>query len=148
MGANSKIAWTHHTFNPWIGCVKVSDGCVNCYAEQRAKRFGWNVWGANHPRRTLSKEYWRAPHRWNRDAERTGEQRLVMCGSMCDVLESSDNLDNQAALNFERAKLWELIRQTPRLTWLLITKRTENIAASCVAECVCGCAWFVLRAIT
>jgi protein gp37 len=24
MGANSKIEWTHHTFNPWWGCVKVS----------------------------------------------------------------------------------------------------------------------------
>lgn len=30
---NSKIAWTHHTFNPWIGCTKVSEDCKNCYAE-------------------------------------------------------------------------------------------------------------------
>ena len=27
MGAESKIAWTHHTFNPWMGCAKVSEAC-------------------------------------------------------------------------------------------------------------------------
>jgi protein gp37 len=27
MGKDSKIEWTHHTFNPWWGCVKVSPGC-------------------------------------------------------------------------------------------------------------------------
>lgn len=26
--------WTDHTFNPWIGCTKVSDGCKFCYAEK------------------------------------------------------------------------------------------------------------------
>jgi hypothetical protein len=30
---NSKIEWTDHTFNPWIGCTKVSPACDNCYAE-------------------------------------------------------------------------------------------------------------------
>lgn len=33
MGANSGIQWTHHTFNPWVGCTKVSPGCTHCYAE-------------------------------------------------------------------------------------------------------------------
>lgn len=32
MAENSKIEWTDHTFNPWIGCTKVSPGCKNCYA--------------------------------------------------------------------------------------------------------------------
>ena len=34
MGSNSKIEWCDHTFNPWMGCTKVSQGCANCYAEQ------------------------------------------------------------------------------------------------------------------
>ncbi|MBW7928647.1 MAG: DUF5131 family protein, partial [Fimbriimonadaceae bacterium] len=38
MGERSKIEWTHHTFNPWWGCVKVSEACKNCYAEAWAKR--------------------------------------------------------------------------------------------------------------
>lgn len=34
----SKIEWTEATWNPSIGCSKVSTGCVNCYAEVMAKR--------------------------------------------------------------------------------------------------------------
>ena len=26
MAENSKIEWTHHTFNPWMGCTRVSPG--------------------------------------------------------------------------------------------------------------------------
>ena len=33
MAENSNIEWTDHTFNPWIGCTKVSDGCKHCYAQ-------------------------------------------------------------------------------------------------------------------
>jgi protein gp37 len=36
MGENSAIEWTDHTFNPWIGCTKVSPGCDRCYAETLA----------------------------------------------------------------------------------------------------------------
>jgi protein gp37 len=38
MAANSKIAWTHDTFNPWWGCEKVAAGCANCYAERDSSR--------------------------------------------------------------------------------------------------------------
>jgi protein gp37 len=30
MGANSKIAWCDHTFNPWLGCTKISPARENC----------------------------------------------------------------------------------------------------------------------
>ena len=40
MGKDSKIEWTHHTFNPWWGCVKVSEACKHCYAEAWAERVG------------------------------------------------------------------------------------------------------------
>lgn len=46
MGENSKIEWTDHTFNPWIGCTKVSDGCKHCYAEQMMDKHWKKVqWG-------------------------------------------------------------------------------------------------------
>lgn len=38
MGQDSKIEWTKHTFNPWRGCTKVSEGCKFCYAETLSKR--------------------------------------------------------------------------------------------------------------
>src|ERR1035437_9656876 len=47
MGKNSKIKWTDHTFNPWIGCQKVSPGCDHCYAEAQNAFRKWNdgTWG-------------------------------------------------------------------------------------------------------
>jgi protein gp37 len=33
MGENSAISWTRHTWNPWIGCAKVSPACDGCSAE-------------------------------------------------------------------------------------------------------------------
>ena len=38
MGQLSKIEWTGSTWNPVTGCVKISPGCMHCYAERMAKR--------------------------------------------------------------------------------------------------------------
>lgn len=121
MGQDSKIEWCHHTFNPWWGCVKVSDGCKNCYAEGVSHRFGGDLWGVNKPRRMMSRGYWYQPLKWNRGAEKQGERRRVFCGSMCDVFEDRQELIKP------RSRLFQLINQTPHLDWLLLTKRPENI---------------------
>ena len=38
MSSNSKIEWCDATYNPIIGCSKISPGCDNCYAEKMAHR--------------------------------------------------------------------------------------------------------------
>lgn len=38
MATDSNIEWTEFTWNPVTGCIKVSQGCKNCYAERMAKR--------------------------------------------------------------------------------------------------------------
>jgi len=38
MGQKSKIEWTESTWNPVTGCTKISEGCINCYAERMALR--------------------------------------------------------------------------------------------------------------
>ncbi|HHC23866.1 MAG TPA: DUF5131 family protein, partial [Desulfobacterales bacterium] len=38
MALNSSIEWTESTWNPVTGCTKISDGCLNCYAERMARR--------------------------------------------------------------------------------------------------------------
>lgn len=126
MAKDSKIEWTHHTFNPWWGCVKVSPGCHHCYADTLAKRTGHKVWGPakTTPRRLFGGKYWAEPLKWNIEAEKAGERHRVFCGSMCDVFE-----DHPTA-NAERVRLWPLIRATPWLDWLLLTKRPENIEAN------------------
>ncbi len=120
MGEWSKIEWTHHTFNPWWGCTKVSEECDFCYAEGDAKRYGHDIWGRGVPRRLLSAAHWQEPYKWNRDAEAAGERRRVFCASMADVFDAE-------APASEQLKLWALIRETPWLDWLLLTKRPNRI---------------------
>ncbi len=122
MAENTAIAWTDHTFNPWIGCARVSPGCAMCYAETLDKRYGGTAWGAHGTRRVTGADTWRKPLKWNRDALRTGTSPRVFCASMGDVFE------DHPALTEPRARLWTLIEQTPALTWQLLTKRPENIA--------------------
>ena len=38
MATNTRIEWTEATWNPTVGCTKVSPGCQNCYAEKMAQR--------------------------------------------------------------------------------------------------------------
>ena len=121
MGEYSAIEWTHHTFNPWWGCTKVSAGCTNCYAETWAKRYGHQVWGPRQARRTFSDQHWQTPLKWNRQALARGERMRVFCASMADVFE------DHPQIAFERQRLWRLIEATPALDWLLLTKRPEHM---------------------
>jgi protein gp37 len=119
MGENTKIEWAHHTFNPWVGCTKVSFACDNCYAEGWAKRTGQgDLWQGS--RRRTAESNWRQPLKWNRQAEAEGVRHRVFCASLADVF------DNQVPADW-RADLWALIRDTPKLEWLLLTKRPQNI---------------------
>jgi len=121
MAKNSHIEWTHHTFNPWWGCKKVSPACDNCYAELWAKRMGHQLWGLDASRRFFGDAHWREPLKWNQDARLNGRRERVFCASMADVFE------RRRDLNGERARLWELIDNTPNLDWLLLTKRPQNV---------------------
>ncbi len=123
VGKDSRIEWTHHTFNPWWGCVKVSEACKHCYAETWAKRVGQKVWGPTASRRFFGEAHWKEPFKWDREAGADGERRRVFCASMADVFE--DRID----LADTRKRLWPLIEATPNLDWLLLTKRPENVRA-------------------
>lgn len=121
MAENSGIEWTHHTFNPWIGCTKVSAACDHCYAEAWDKRFSGERWGP-HAARTRTKT-WGNPVKWNRQAAEAGERPRVFCASLADVFDNHRSIQDAW-----RRELWALIRQTPHLDWLMLTKRPQNIA--------------------
>src|SRR5438552_7085521 len=125
MGKHTLITWCDHTFCPWWGCVKVSHGCDHCYAAAFAQeRLGLPIWGdpKTTARRFMSDAYWRQPLAWDRAAARNDVRRRVFCASMSDVFEHHPDLDKA------RGRLWCLIEQTPRLDWLLLSKRPQNIA--------------------
>lgn len=122
MGDVTKIQWTDHTFNPWIGCTKVAPGCTNCYAEaDMDQRRGRVKWGVNGTRSVTSTAYWRKPLKWEREAKAAGVRRRVFCASLADVFEDREELE------LWRANLFDVIDETPNLDWLLLTKRPENI---------------------
>jgi protein gp37 len=121
MGKDSRIEWTHHTFNPWWGCVKVSAACDHCYAETWARRLGEKVWGPKTDRRFFSDSHWKEPLRWNKEALEAKTRRRVFCASMADVFE------NRVDLIPHRLRLLELIEKTPQLDWLLLTKRIHLV---------------------
>lgn len=121
MAENSKIEWTDHTFNPWIGCTKVSTGCANCYAEAQNEYRRWNggTWGVGASRRVTSEANWRQPKQWNRAAQQKGQRYRVFSASLADVFDSEAPKDAQS-------RLFDLIEETPNLDWLLLTKRPQN----------------------
>ena len=133
MGTTTGIAWCDSTFNPWLGCIRVSPACDHCYAAAlswrtgRRDRHGRDLWDPHARRVRTSLDYWRAPLRWNRDALAAGRRHRVFCASMADVF------DNRAPSTW-RADLWQLIRATPAVDWFCLTKRPQNIAGMLPAD--------------
>lgn len=144
MSENTKIEWATHTFNPWVGCTKISPACDNCYAEGWAKRSGQVVWGGERKRTSVAN--WKLPLKWDKHAAlmqsgwaqgvalHGGDEAAciaagyikpvrpkVFCASLADVF------DNAVSVQW-RFDLLGLIADTPNLDWLILTKRIGNAA--------------------
>ncbi|TDX61970.1 protein gp37 [Methylosinus sp. sav-2] len=121
MAENSGIAWTDHTFNPWIGCAKVGPGCDHCYAEALAtRRLGVN-WGPHAARRRTADSTWAKVRKWNRDAAASGRRLWVFVASLADIFDSK-------ADKSWRDDLWALVRECRNLNFIFVTKRIGNAA--------------------
>jgi protein gp37 len=138
MAENTKIEWCDHTFNPWIGCAKVSPGCQHCYAEQLMdKRLGKVNWGPGNPRQRTSESNWKQVERWNLDAEMEEERYVeaiddpsaVVAGMPYHpkvfVASLADWLDPEVPIDW-LADLLTLISRCPHLDFLMLTKRPEQ----------------------
>jgi protein gp37 len=139
MAKNSKIGWTHHTANLWWGCVKVADGCSNCYACEIAEFRQHDVWGNDKPRRMI-KDVWKSLGKYQKEAEELNEIHRVFVGSMMDLfelpkplvdsngnpmIEGIDEFSNTGQL---RDRFFsEVVPNSPNLMFLLLTKRPSNI---------------------
>jgi protein gp37 len=76
MADHSAIEWTEATWNPTIGCTKVSPGCDRCYAERVTIRFRKNF--PNGFKLTLRPEVLDLPLRWRKP-------RTIFVNSMSDL---------------------------------------------------------------
>ncbi len=120
MGQATIISWTHHTWNPWRGCTKISAGCKNCYMFTAQERYG------NDPRIVLRTKTWKDPLRWQRLAAAEHIRELVFTCSWSDWFhESADEWRDEA---------WALVKECPNLVFQILTKRPERIAEHLPAD--------------
>ena len=149
MAENSKIEWTHHTWNLWHGCVRVHRGCDNCYAARLSKRWGNELWDKNqdgeYNPRMYVKAGWGKVKKWQNEFAGKGEYGRIFVGSMMDIFEKSmpvvDSNGNAMYLEgyegYEGMKMetkhirkkffTEYVLNNPNLMFLLLTKRPSNI---------------------
>lgn len=108
MAETTAIEWTQATWNPWVGCRKVSQGCKHCYMFRDQERFGQDPTKV----RQTAPATFRAPLKWK-------EPKLIFTCSWSDFfIEEADAW---------RPEAWKLIRKTPHHTYQILTKRPERI---------------------
>lgn len=141
MSQASSIEWTDTTWNPVLGCTKVSAGCKHCYAERMAKRLahiaeaaaerGQSAGRTEHYRAVVNKR-----GRWNGkvyladealdDPYRWRSPRFVFVNSM------SDLFHEQVPLGFVQ-RVFRVMNDNPQHTFQVLTKR-PHIAAEFAPE--------------
>lgn len=119
---STKIEWTQETWNPVVGCSKVSEGCRNCYAETMARRLkgmglpqyqdvvderGWTGKIATVPDALEKPLRWRKPRR-------------VFVGSMTDLFHE------KVPTNYIGAVLGKMA-ECPQHTFQILTKRPRRM---------------------
>lgn len=128
MGANSKIEWTESTWNPVVGCSKVSSGCANCYAEKMAYRLacmGISKYSiVTQPNKIVRGGEWNGLiHYDSTDLETPlhwKKPRKIFVCSMGDLFHEDvpfDFID----------KVFGVIALCPQHTFMLLTKRPERM---------------------
>ncbi len=116
MAALSSIEWTEMTWNPVVGCVKISQGCKHCYAERMAKRLK-AMGSSRYPdgfKPTLHDDLIDQPKRWTKP-------RTVFVNSMSDLFQEAVPVD------FIR-RVFETMVACPQHTFQILTKRSGRLA--------------------
>ncbi len=125
MGASTSIAWTDATWNPTVGCTRVSAGCENCYAERVAHRFA-NVGSNALSGLTRESGKWNGrvrflPYRLD-DPLRWCKPRRIFVNSMSDLFHES--LSDE-----EIDRVVVVMALAHRHTFQILTKRPERMRA-------------------
>lgn len=109
---HTKIEWTDSTWNPTVGCTKVSPGCDRCYAERITRRFP-NTF-TNGFSLTLRPDALELPLRWHRP-------RMVFVNSMSDLF-------HKGVPDSYIQQVFAVMEQCPQHTFQVLTKRAGRLA--------------------
>jgi len=109
---HSAIEWTEATWNPTVGCTKVSPGCDRCYAERITRRFPKTF--SNGFELTVRPTALDIPLHWKRP-------RTIFVNSMSDLF----HVD--VPESYIR-QVFDVMERTPQHTYQVLTKRAERLA--------------------
>jgi len=115
MAENSKIEWTHSTWNPVTGCTKISAGCKNCYAERialRLKAMG-NPSYTRGFRVTVHPRLLELPLRWK-------QPRTIFVNSMSDLFHEDVPIDFIS-------KVFDIMQKASQHRFQILTKRSRRL---------------------
>lgn len=112
----SRIEWTERTWNPTVGCTKISPGCKHCYAEVMARRLE----AMKAPGYANGFELTLLPERLA-DPLKRKKATVYFVNSMSDLFHEEIPDDFIA-------KVFEVIASTPQHTYQILTKRADRLA--------------------
>lgn len=116
MAGKSKIEWTESTWNPVTGCTKISEGCLNCYAERMAKRL-----------QSMGQEKYRngfkvTTHRENLDEPLSWKKpQVIFVCSMSDLFHK--NVPDEYI-----KEIFKVMNEAHWHTFQVLTKRSKRLA--------------------
>jgi protein gp37 len=111
MSKVSGVDWCDSSVSFWMGCSKVSRGCLKCYAEREMEKFGRIF---NNVERSSITTF-KSPLKWK-------EPKVIFVNPWSDFFHAkADEWRNDA---------WDIIRRCPHHTWLILTKRTDRILSN------------------
>lgn len=115
MTSKSKIEWTEVTWNPVTGCSKVSEGCLNCYAERMSKRLKAmkNKRYENEFKVTIHRDLFEEPLKWKKS-------RIIFVNSMSDLFHSDVPDD-------DILKIFEVMNKAKHHIFQVLTKREDRL---------------------
>lgn len=119
MSTQSRIEWTELTWNPTVGCTKVSPGCKNCYAETMARRL--QAMGVNGYENGFQLTL--MPKRLAEPLERR-KPTVYFVNSM------SDLFHEKVPFEYIR-RVFEVMAHAPQHTFQVLTKRADRMAEFC-----------------
>jgi len=129
MTTYSRIEWTEQTWNPTVGCTKISPGCKHCYAEAMAKRL-----------RAMGMRGYENGFRLTLMPERLAEPLERRKPTIYFVNSMSDLFHEKVPFGYIE-RVFDVIQQAHHHTFQILTKRAERMAAFCRGRTVPPNAW-------
>jgi protein gp37 len=129
MTTRSRIEWTEQTWNPTVGCTKISPGCKNCYAETMARRL-----------KAIGVPGYENGFRLSLMPGRLGEPLRRSKPTIYFVNSMSDLFHDKVPFSYI-AEVFGVMREARQHTFQVLTKRADRLAAFCDGQTVPSNVW-------